>query len=128
MGLADYRDAFPKSLSLGMSRRVALARAFVVEPHLLLMDEPFVSIDESTAASLRRLLLRTWRAKSKTVLFVTHDSREAVELAQRIVVLAGSPEQIVLDRKIDLSDAQRADPREIDALRRQILPKNKNSC
>jgi len=126
MGLSDYRDAFPKSLSLGMSRRVALARAFVVEPHLLLMDEPFVSIDEGTAEGLRQLLLRTWRATSTTVLFVTHDSREAVELAQRIVVLAGNPARIVLDRKIELSAAQRADPREIDAVRRQILSTNKD--
>ncbi len=124
MSLLDYRDAYPKSLSLGMSRRVALARAFVVEPDLLLMDEPFVSIDESTAEGLRQLLLQTWRAKPTTVLFVTHDSREAAELAQRIIVLAGSPAHIVLDRRIELSDAQRADPREIDAVRRQILPAN----
>lgn len=121
MGLCDYRDAYPKSLSLGMSRRVALARAFVVEPDLLLMDEPFVSIDEATAEGLRQLLFRTWRAKPTTVLFVTHDSREAVELAQRIVVLAGSPARIILDRRIDLSDTQRADPQQIDAVRRQIV-------
>ena len=126
LGLGDYRDAYPKSLSLGMSRRVALARAFAVEPDLLLMDEPFVSIDESAAEGLRRLLLRTWRAKPTTVLFVTHDSREAVELAQRIIVLAGSPARIMLDRTIDLSDAQRADSQEIDALRRQILPTNRD--
>jgi len=126
MGLLDYRDAYPKSLSLGMSRRVALARAFVVEPDLLLMDEPFVSIDERTARELRQLLLRTWRAKPTTVLFVTHDSREAVELAQRIIVLAGSPAHIALDRRIELSDTQRADQREIDAVRQQILPTSRN--
>ena len=75
MQLLDCKDAFPKSLSLGMSRRVALARAFAVEPDLLLMDEPFVSLDESTAEDLRNSLVQTWRGKRTTVLFVTHDSR-----------------------------------------------------
>lgn len=121
MGLDDYRDGYPKSLSLGMSRRVALARAFAVEPDLLLMDEPFVSIDESAARDLRRLLVRTWRAKPTTVIFVTHDSRDAVELGERVIVLAGSPAQVALDRRIDLTDAERADPGAVEAKHREIL-------
>ncbi len=124
MGLLDYRDAYPKSLSLGMSRRVALARAFAVEPDLLLMDEPFVSLDESTADGLRRLLLRIWRAKPTTVLFVTHDSREAVQLAQRIIVLCASPATIVRDRRIALTAEQRADPAQLEALRERFLPED----
>lgn len=120
MGLIDYRDAYPKSLSLGMSRRVALARAFSVEPDLLLMDEPFVSLDESTADGLRRMLLQIWRAKPTTVLFVTHDSREAVQLAQRIIVLCASPATIVRDQSVTLSVEQRADPRQLEALREQF--------
>jgi NitT/TauT family transport system ATP-binding protein len=120
MGLLDYRDAYPKSLSLGMSRRVALARAFAVEPDLLLMDEPFVSLDESTADGLRRLLLQIWQAKPTTVLFVTHDSREAIQLAQRIIVLCASPATIVRDQSIALTAAQRADPLQLEALREQI--------
>ncbi len=120
MGLLDYRDAYPKSLSLGMSRRVALARAFAVEPDLLLMDEPFVSLDESTANGLRHMLLRIWRAKPTTVLFVTHDSREAVQLAQRIIVLCASPATIVRDQSIALTVEQRADPLQLEALRAQF--------
>ena len=120
VGLADERDAYPKSLSLGMSRRVSLARAFAVEPDLLLMDEPFVSLDEATAAKLRELLIELWRSKPTTVVFVTHDSREAVQLAQRIVVLSDKPATILQDRPIDLSPAQRADPREIEAWRTHL--------
>ncbi len=120
MGLLDYRDAYPKSLSLGMSRRVALARAFAVEPDLLLMDEPFVSLDESTADGLRRLLLQIWQAKPTTVLFVTHDSREAIQLAQRIIVLCASPATIIRDQSIALTAEQRADPLQLEALREQI--------
>lgn len=120
MGLLDYRDAYPKSVSLGMSRRVALARAFAVEPDLLLMDEPFVSLDENTADGLRRLLLQIWQAKPTTVLFVTHDSREAIQLAQRIIVLCAAPATIVRDQSVALTAEQRADPLQLEALREQI--------
>ncbi len=120
MGLLDYRDAYPKSLSLGMSRRVALARAFAVEPDLLLMDEPFVSLDESTADGLRHLLLQIWQAKPTTVLFVTHDSREAIQLAQRIIVLCACPATIIRDQSVALTAEQRADPLQLEALREQF--------
>ena len=120
MGLADYRDSYPKDLSLGMSRRVALARAFAVEPDLLLMDEPFVSLDEETAQSLRRLLMETWRRKPTTVLFVTHDSREALQLGQRIVMLGGTPARVVKDREISLSAGERADPLALETLRAEL--------
>ncbi len=121
MGLQEYRHAYPKSLSLGMSRRVSLARAFAVEPDILLLDEPFVSLDETTAVALRRLLVDTWRSKPTTVLFVTHDSREAIQLAQRIIVLSSGPARITSDIKVPLDEAQRGDPREIEALRRDLL-------
>src|SRR5690606_8432981 len=97
-------------LSLGMQRRVALARAFAVKPDLLLMDEPFVSLDEETADRLRELLSRLLAARPATVLFVTHDSREAVRLADRIVVLQGEPARIRRDISVDLDVAARADP------------------
>lgn len=117
MGLGAYGESYPKDLSLGMSRRVALARAFAVEPDLLLMDEPFVSLDEEAAQGLRRLLLKTWRQKPTTVLFVTHDSREALQLAQRVLILSGSPTKVVRDETIRLTAEERADPLKIDALR-----------
>jgi NitT/TauT family transport system ATP-binding protein len=122
MRLTGYKDAYPKSLSLGMSRRVALARAFAVEPDVLLMDEPFVSLDERTAGELRELLVQTWRNKRTTVLFVTHDSREAIRLAQRMIVLSGSPASVVVDTTVAMTAQQRADPSQIEALRRRVLP------
>ena len=78
-------------LSLGMARRVALARALAVEPDLLLLDEPFASLDAAAAERARRLLLSTWRARRCAVLLVTHDMAEAAALAGHILVLEGSP-------------------------------------
>lgn len=127
MGLADCYDAFPRDLSLGMSRRVALARALLIEPDLLLMDEPFVSLDESKAAELRRLLTRFWKNRPMTVLFVTHDSREAIQLGQRIIVMAGSPATVRRDHMVLLNREQRSDPLYIEALRREILNESRPS-
>ncbi len=90
MGLLDYRQAYPGDLSLGMARRVSLARAFSIQPDLLLLDEPFVSLDEENAQLLRRLLLELWQERRCAVLFVTHDLNEALELADRVIFL--SPE------------------------------------
>lgn len=124
MGLEGYYDAFPRDLSLGMSRRVALARALVIEPDLLLMDEPFVSLDESKASELRQLLTGFWTSRPMTVLFVTHDSREAIQLGQRIIVMAGAPATIQRDEMVMLTPVQRADPLYIESVRRQILSDN----
>lgn len=100
MGLAGYGDTYPKGLSLGMARRVALARALAVKPDLLLMDEPFVSLDDATVKSLHRLLLDMWHAKPTTVLFVTHNSHEAATLGSRIIVIDGAPATVVLDKVV----------------------------
>ena len=126
MGLIDCRDAYPKNLSLGMSRRVALARAFAVEPNLLLMDEPFVSLDEEATAILQDLLLDLWEARSPTIVFVTHDSRESIRLAQRIIILSRGPSRILADQPIRLSQAQRNDPAAIEAVREQLLTMRRN--
>lgn len=120
VGLADLASAYPERLSLGQQRRVALARAFVIEPDVLLMDEPFVSLDEAGAARLRELLRRLLAKRPATVLFVTHDSREAVELASRVVVLEGEPARVVRDAPVGLSREERAAPARIDELRRAI--------
>jgi ABC-type nitrate/sulfonate/bicarbonate transport system ATPase subunit len=121
-GLKNFRHTYPERLSVGMTRRVALARAFAVGPDLLLMDEPFVSLDEPTAERLRSLLLEVWRARPTTVLFVTHDTREAAQLADRVVVLTPSPGSVRSIIAIDAPRAQRADPDALDRIRRQILP------
>lgn len=107
VGLAELADAYPERLSLGQQRRVALARAFVIEPDLLLMDEPFVSLDEAGAARLRVLLRRLLARRPASVLFVTHDSAEAVELASRIVVLEGTPARVARDLPVALTTDER---------------------
>ncbi|WAJ31420.1 ATP-binding cassette domain-containing protein [Jeongeupella avenae] len=91
LGLETMRSRFPGELSLGLARRAALARAFATEPSLLLLDEPFVSLDEMTASRLRALLVSVWSARPTTALMVTHNLREAVELADRIVFLTARP-------------------------------------
>jgi len=94
LGLQDMRGFFPGELSLGLARRAALARAFAVEPSLLLLDEPFVSLDERTATRLRALLMTVWQARPTTALMVTHNLREAVELADQIILLSDRPAQV----------------------------------
>jgi NitT/TauT family transport system ATP-binding protein len=88
VGLEEYREAWPAQLSGGMQQRVGIARAFSIEPDALLMDEPFSHLDAITARGLRRELHSMWMETKKTVLFVTHDVGEAVELSDRIVILA----------------------------------------
>ena len=88
VGLAEDHTAFPAQLSGGMQQRVGIARAFSIEPDALLMDEPFSHLDAITARGLRRELHDMWDETKKTVLFVTHDVGEAVELSNRIVILA----------------------------------------
>jgi sulfonate transport system ATP-binding protein len=119
VGLAESRDAYPERLSLGMSRRAALVRAFAVNPDLLLMDEPFVSLDPPTARRIRELAVRLWRERPHTVLFVTHDLREAVELADRLVFLEPSPASVICDIPVNLPRDERGDEA-IEAFRKRL--------
>ena len=121
MQLADVMDAFPNRLSGGMQRRVALARAFAVRPKLLLMDEPFVSLEAPVANKLRLLLLDTLHTHRTTVLFVTHDLGEALALADRVIFLSPSPGRIVLDLPVLLPRPRIFGHPGIDALQRDLL-------
>ncbi|MCK5931492.1 MAG: ATP-binding cassette domain-containing protein [Fulvimarina manganoxydans] len=109
VGLSEMRNRYPSELSLGLARRVALARAFAIKPSLLLLDEPFVSLDEMTATRLRQLLVTVWSARRTTALMVTHNLREAVQLSDRIVFLTERPARIrgveVIDRDRSARDA-----------------------
>lgn len=91
VGLADCADRHPWELSGGMQQRVALARAVASGARLLLLDEPFASVDALTRFELEDLLLRLWRERGASVLFVTHDVDEAIYLSDRVLVLAGRP-------------------------------------
>ena len=103
VGLGEFSDSYPKELSGGMKQRVGIARALAVDPEILLMDEPFGSVDAQTKQRLHGELLDIWRETGKTVLFVTHDVDEAVTLADRVVVLTGSPGSVheVVDIELD---------------------------
>lgn len=120
MGVGEALDVYPSRLSLGMSRRVALARAFVIQPDFLLMDEPFVSLDEATADRLRNLMLELWRMRPISVLFVTHDLRDALVVADRMILLSNAPGRVLADMPIGLGRDRRP-PGAIEDLRRAVL-------
>jgi NitT/TauT family transport system ATP-binding protein len=93
-GLQGFGDAYPSALSGGMRQRAALMRTLVVEPQILLMDEPFGALDTHTKIDMHEVLLRIWDREQQTVLFVTHDLGEALTLADRIILFSARPGQI----------------------------------
>ena len=109
--LSAQSARWPHQLSGGQRQRVGLARALAVEPHLLLMDEPFGALDAITRASLQDELLSLWRRTGKTILFVTHDIDEAIYLADRVIVIAGSPARVQGAFATPERPHLRADPR-----------------
>jgi NitT/TauT family transport system ATP-binding protein len=111
VGLADAIHRYPNQLSGGMRMRVSLARAMVIDPQLLLLDEPFAALDEITRQRLDEQLRDLWKSTGMTVVFVTHSTAEAVFLADRAVVMTGRPGRVVLDRKIELPTHRNADLR-----------------
>ncbi len=99
--LSKHLDHFPGELSLGLARRVAIARAFAVKPDLLLLDEPFVSLDAALAARMREELLALVLKRKATTVIVTHDVDEAIAIAGRIIVLSAAPGRLIADRTIE---------------------------
>jgi NitT/TauT family transport system ATP-binding protein len=102
VGLAGFEHNWPRELSGGMAQRVALARALIHDPDLLLLDEPFGSLDALTRERMWTELSRIWQARRKTVIMVTHSIGEALFLADRVLVLTQRPGRIDLDLKVDL--------------------------
>ncbi|MGQ9513908.1 MAG: ABC transporter ATP-binding protein [Thermoproteota archaeon] len=105
VGLGDFADAYPHDLSGGMKQRVGIARALAMKPEILLMDEPFSSLDELTASTLRREVLRIWadpKLPTHTFIMVSHNVTEAVFMADRVLVMSARPGKIVEEVKVDI--------------------------
>lgn len=120
LGLTEHRAFYPAELSLGLARRAGLARAFAVEPSVLILDEPFVSLDDATASRLRKLLIRVWSARSCTALMVTHNLLEAIELSDRILFFSGSPSKVASEYRVPVAREYR-DPQTITRIRDEII-------
>jgi NitT/TauT family transport system ATP-binding protein len=120
LSLSEHRRDFPASLSLGLARRVAIARAFAVEPDVMLLDEPFVSLDAALALRLRQELLALIEARRVTSLIVTHNLEEAIALADRVLILSSRPARLIADFPIPLSRSERTHT-EVAFIRAEIV-------
>lgn len=109
VGLSAFRKYLPRTISGGMKQRVALARVLILQPEILLMDEPFAGLDAQTREEMHSLLLRLWEELGHTIIFVTHDVREAVTLADRVIVMKKSPGRVRQNVEIDLGRPRRQD-------------------
>ena len=119
VGLDGFESAYPKELSGGMLQRVGFARAMVVEPKVLLMDEPFSALDILTADNLRSDLLDLWQEKKtkiKSIMLVTHNIEEAAMMADRIVIFGANPGSVIAEIKVDLPHPRRDDSEAFDVL------------
>ena len=114
--LAEFSGHYPHHLSGGMRQRVALARTLAVDPHVLLLDEPFSAVDAQTRMVLQRDLARTLKQSGKTALLITHDLSEAVTLSDRVLVMSHRPGTVIDEIVIDL-------PQRDDPIARRHLPK-----
>ena len=121
VGLADFGDEYPRSLSGGMKQRVSIARAMAVEPDVILMDEPFSSVDEITARTLREDLVDIWQDQERTIVFVTHNAIEATYMANRVLVMSHRPSSVIVDRAVDIDRPRSVDHPELIQLAERFV-------
>ncbi len=135
VGLLKFKNYYPWQLSGGMQQRVAIARALACEPSLMLMDEPFGSLDAQTRAELEDLLLQIWEEFWQTIIFVTHDIDEGIYLSDRVLVLTKSPSEILKECSINLPRPKnqietRSDPRFLgirNAIHKMVMNRQRNT-
>lgn len=123
VGLKDYIHSYAKELSGGMRRRASIVRAFINKPKILLMDEPFISLDYPTAQALRADFLKFYKKYNPTVVFVTHDLKEAVSLSNRIIFLDRRPMRVILDFENNNDFSSNLESSNIDSIKNNILEK-----
>jgi NitT/TauT family transport system ATP-binding protein len=121
VGLAGFEQHFPNQLSGGMQQRIALARALIVKPDIMLMDEPMAALDEITARHMRQQILQLHTDSPCTVLFVTHNITEAVFLADRVGVMSDRPGRLVVELPIDLPRPREYDDPSVALIAREIV-------
>ncbi len=121
VGLQGFENHYPYELSGGMKQRVAIARALATEPSILLMDEPFGSVDAQTRNILQEELLEIWKRTKRTILFVTHSVDEAVYLADRVAVMSARPGCLVKCLYIDIPRPRKRTSMEVNEFREQLL-------
>ncbi len=119
--LDGFEHRYPKELSGGMKQRVAIARTLIMNPRIVLMDEPFGSLDSQTRNSLQEFLLKIWEKKGETIIFVTHNVDEAVFLSDQIVVLSKRPARIVKTLEVELQRPRDRTSEECNKIRRDVL-------
>lgn len=122
VGLSDYTNYYPHQVSGGMQQRAAIVRAWVNEPRIMLMDEPFSHLDEISAGELRRELIKLWSQEEprKTIIFVTHDLSEAIQLGEDILMLTQAPARVFHKQKVDIPWPREADDERIFKLEKQL--------
>jgi NitT/TauT family transport system ATP-binding protein len=112
MGLSQFKDYLPREISGGMKQRVALARVLILNPKILLMDEPFGALDAQTREDMQSLLLELWEELHHTILFVTHNVNEALLLADRVLIMGINPGRIIKEISVDLPRPRAREERE----------------
>jgi NitT/TauT family transport system ATP-binding protein len=130
VGLAEFADVYPETLSGGMQQRVAIARTLALRPSVILMDEPFGALDAQTRSDMQQLLLKIWDETACTILFVTHDVEEAVYLADRIFIMSSHPGTIVEDVQVPFDrprDLELKEKNEFHELQHYVLGRLKSA-
>ena len=124
--LEGFENKYPKELSGGMKQRVAIARSIICNPKILLMDEPFGSLDAQTRFTMQKLLFRVWKKTNKTIVFVTHNVDEAVFLSQRLIVISSRPGRIISETRVELEYPRDIHSPEFIRIRRDALQQLEN--